>query len=181
HGLVAGGKEIKRPSIVPGDPNEATDARRKRARALMKRLLTGLPDEKSERTDEQQAQWLLAHMLEFHRREEKAPWWEYFRLRGLSDEELFEERYAIAGLEFVKRMEGGTPACPIDRYRFPAQDLQVRRDDKLATSDGHFGEVKAIDMTARTIDVKKSSKMAQVHPTSVFAHTVITAGEIEES
>ena len=181
HELVAGGKEIRRPLIVPGDPNEAVDARQKRARALMDRLLTGIPEERSERAGEQQAQWLLAHMLEFHRREEKAPWWEYFRLRRLSDEELFEERYAIAGLEFVKGMEGGTPACPIDRYRFPAQDLQVRRDDKLETSDGHFGEVKAIDMTARTIDVKKSSKMAQVHPTSVFAHTVITAGEIEES
>src|SRR5262249_32653773 len=110
--LVAAGKEIKRPPIVPGDPNEAVDLRRKRALALMGRLLHDIPDERSGRTPEQQAQWLLAHMLEFHRREEKAPWWEYFRLRGLSDEELLEERCAIAGLEFLKRI-GGTLVCPI--------------------------------------------------------------------
>jgi uncharacterized protein len=180
HGLVAGGKEIKRPPIEPGDPNEAVDARRKRALALMERLLRGIPDEQSERTTEQQAQWLLAHMLEFHRREEKAPWWEYFRLRGLSDEELLEERCAISGLEFMKRI-GGTPICPIDRYRFAAQDMQVRRSDKLETSDGHLGEVEAIDMAARFLDVKKTAKMAQVHPTSVFAYTVVTAREVAES
>lgn len=178
--LVAGGEEIKRPPLQPGDPNEAVDARRKRALALMERLLSGISDGKSERTHEQQAQWLLAHMLEFHRREEKAPWWEYFRLRGLSDEELLEERCAISGLEFVKRI-GGTLVCPIDRYRFPAQDMQVRGGEKLETSDGHLGEVEAIDMAARTLDVKKTGKMAQVHPTSVFAYTIVPPGELPES
>ena len=179
--LIANGKEIQRPAIESGDPNEAVNERRLRVLALMQRLLRDIPDERSKRTEEQQAQWLLAHMLEFHRREEKAPWWEYFRLRRLSDEELLEERCAIAGLEFVKRMDGGTAKCPIDRYRFPIQDIQVRRGDDLETRDDNFGDVDAIDMVARTLDVKKAGKMAEVHPTSVFSHTVIRAGEIAES
>src|SRR5205809_3690254 len=61
HDLVAGGREIKRPPIEPGDPTEAVDDRRKRVQALMERLLSGIPDERPERNDEQQAQWLLAH------------------------------------------------------------------------------------------------------------------------
>ena len=178
--LVANGMEIKRPLIAPGDPSEAIRDRSKRALDLMERLLRDVPDESYERTREQQARWLLAHMMEFHHREEKAPWWEYFRLCGLSDEELLEERCAISGLEFVERL-GGTPKCPIDRYRFPIQDVQVRPDDVLATSEDKFGDIEAIDIAARTIDVKKTSKMAELHPTSAFVHTVVSGGELVES
>jgi len=178
--LVANGMEIKRPLVAPGDPSEAIRDRSKRALDLMERLLRDVPDESYERTREQQARWLLAHMMEFHHREEKAPWWEYFRLCGLSDEELLEERCAISGLEFVERL-GGTPKCPIDRYRFPIQDVQVRPDDVLATSEDKFGDVEAIDIAARTIDVKKTSKMAELHPTSAFVHTVVSGGELVES
>jgi hypothetical protein len=53
--------------------SEAEQERRKRALALMARLLAGVPEEKSDRTPEQEARWLLAHLLEWHRREEKAP------------------------------------------------------------------------------------------------------------
>ena len=67
--------------------------------ALMERLLAGNPEPARE---------MLAHMIEWHRREEKAPWWEYFRLKSLTDEELLEERAGLAGLMFVKRTEGGT-------------------------------------------------------------------------
>ena len=178
--LVANGMEIKRPLVAPGDPSEAIRDRSKRALDLMERLLRDVPDESYERTREQQARWLLAHMMEFHHREEKAPWWEYFRLCGLSDEELLEERCAISGLEFVERL-GGTPKCPIDRYRFPIQDVQVRPNDVLATSADKFGDVEAIDIAARTIDVKKTSKMAELHPTSAFVHTVVSGGELVES
>ena len=34
------------------------------------------------------------YLLDWHRREEKAAWWEYFRLRDLPDEDLLDERAA---------------------------------------------------------------------------------------
>jgi hypothetical protein len=49
----------------------------------------------------------LANVLDWHRREEKAAWWEYFRLRDRSAEELFEEPAALSGPEFVENV-GGT-------------------------------------------------------------------------
>jgi predicted RecB family nuclease len=172
-----------RPPLEPGDPSEALDERRQRTLALMKRLQKtpgDLPDDRSKRSDEEQARWLLAHMLEFHRREEKAPWWEYFRLRKLNDEELLEERSAISGLAFVKHL-GGTDKRPIHRYRFPSQETQIRRDDELETSKARCGDVVEIDIPAGTIDIKKTGAMANVHPTSVFSHTVITGGALAES
>ena len=51
----------------------------------------------------------------------------------------------------------------------------------MATSEDKFGDVEAIDIAARTIDVKKTSKMAELHPTSAFVHTVVSGGELVES
>jgi len=146
----------------------------------MKRLTSDLPDDRSKRSNEGQARWLLAHMLEFHRREEKAPWWEYYRLRGLNDEELLEERSAISGLKFVKRLKG-TEKCPIHRYQFPAQETQIHTGDELETSKAKCGDVADIDIAAGTVDIKKTGAMAGTHPTSVFSHTVISGGALTES
>jgi uncharacterized protein len=177
---LAAGKEIKRPLLVHGDPGEVVDERRKRVLALMERLLRDVPDEVTERTHEQQAKWLLAHLLEWHRREDKAPWWEFFRLRRLADEELLEERAAIAGLEFLKRI-GGTERSPIDRYRFPQQDTQIREGDPLETSSGGFGVVEAIHYAERTIDIKKRGAMAEVHPISVFVHMMVDSTALADA
>jgi uncharacterized protein len=168
--LIESGKLIPRPPILPGDPSEKVDERRKRVVALTARLLDGDPPP---------AQWMLAHLLEFHRREEKAPWWEYFRLRSLTDEELMEERNGLAGLKFVRRLDF-TPA-PIDRYQFPPQDTQIRDGDSVETSSGDFGRVHGIDTSACTIDIKKRKKMAEVHPTSVFNHEIFSGEEQAES
>jgi hypothetical protein len=180
HDRVAQGQQIPRPMPQDETASEAEQERRKRALALMARLLVDVPGERSDRNPEQQARWLLAHLLEWHRREEKAPWWEYFRLKALTDDERLDEHYAISGLEFVERI-GGTPKCPIDRYRFPAQNMQIRPNNGLETSDGPFGEAVTIDSAERTIDVKKTGTMAEVHPKSVFVHTVVRAPKQAES
>jgi uncharacterized protein len=169
-----------RPPLEAGDPSEALDEKRQRTGALMTLLIGDLSDDRSKRSNEEQARWLLAHMLEFHRREEKAPWWEYFRLRELSDEELLEERSAISGLEFVEHL-GGTEKRPIHQYRFPAQETDIRRGDELETSKAKCGDVVAIDIPSGTINIKKTGAMADIHPTSVFSHTVVTAGVLAES
>ena len=84
-----------------------------------------------------------------------------------------DERAAIAGLRFVARV-GGTTKSPIDRYNYPRQDTDVREGDQLHLPDGtRFGRVEAIDRVARTIDVKKRGAQADVHPSAVFAHSVV--------
>ena len=42
--------------------------------------------------------WLLAHLLDYHQREERPQWWEYFFHRRLDDEELFTNRNTLGGL-----------------------------------------------------------------------------------
>jgi predicted RecB family nuclease len=48
--------------------------------------------------EEGDADWLLAHLLDYHQREERPQWWEYFFHRGLDDEELLANRNTLGGL-----------------------------------------------------------------------------------
>jgi len=181
-GLVSKGTSIARPPIGEGLPSEAIAERDREVREIMRALLDSVPLERHERTGEQQARWLLAYMLEWHRREGKAAWWEFYRLRELSDEDLLDEKAAIAGLQYVGRVVADGGAA--DRYRFPAQETSIRAGDRLKIPlplDRDFGNVVAIDLAARILDVKKSGASAQMHPTSVFAHNYVRTDELAAS
>jgi predicted RecB family nuclease len=158
---------------------EPTEGER-RAEELRDALLAGLPPAREGRTAAQQGQWLLAHLLEWHRREEKAPWWEYFRLMGLTEEELLDEPHALARLEFVERVVNGK--TPVDRYRFPVQEFDMRDGEALRLlDDGELGTVQEIDREARTVDVKKRKATAEIHPTAVFAFSFVGTEPLKEA
>ena len=82
--LVGAGHPIPRPEPKPEEPSEAVDEQQQRVQELYDRLAGEIPPDPNERTEEEQGRWLLANMLDWHRREQKASWWEYFRLRGLA-------------------------------------------------------------------------------------------------
>ena len=77
---IAEGENIERPALSEAEPSEELSERQLKIAALVDRLTFGVPDDPSERTPEQHARWILAHCLDWHRREKKVSWWEYFRL-----------------------------------------------------------------------------------------------------
>lgn len=169
---IAQGADIPRP--VPGDgaPNEKITAWLIKIEALVKDLTAGIPADANERTPEQSGRWLLAHIVDFHRRELKATYWESFRLKALSEDDLFDEKAGISGLTFVGAV-GGTAQAPIHRYRFPAQDSDVRgRKDLYQTGGKPYGSVDAISFEDRTIDIKKRKDTAAEHSPAVYEHEI---------
>ncbi|WP_206073669.1 hypothetical protein [Mesorhizobium sophorae] len=64
-------------------PSENVSERQAKINALVQRLTADCPDDPADRDADQQARWILAHVLDWHRREEKSIWWEYFRLAAL--------------------------------------------------------------------------------------------------
>jgi predicted RecB family nuclease len=77
-----------------------------------------------EGAEEGDPRWLLAQLLEYHRREEKPQWWEYFHHRSLDDEELFEDGDTIGGLAL-----SGEPVEDkqsfVYTFSFPAQEHKI--------------------------------------------------------
>lgn len=52
----------------------------------------------------------------------------------------------------------------------------------LHLTDGtDFGSVDAINRVTRTVDIKKRGAQAEVHPTAVFAHTVVNTDVLADA
>jgi len=171
--LIADGVEVPRPQPGDGAPNEKITDWLLKINALIGRLTVDVPADPEGRTAEQQARWILANILDWHRREEKAVWWEYFRLADLSAEELLEERAGLSGLVFVDTV-GGTAKAPIHRYRFPPQETEIRGGEELRNLGGaKLGKVEAISFADDTIDIKKRQDTANLHPQAAFAHNYV--------
>ncbi len=186
--LISSGTAVARPAFVSGDAGEELDLREQAVAALRARLLAGVPLDVALQDPEQHARWLLAYLLDWHRREDKASWWEYFRLRDLPEDELFDEPRALAGLLFVSRVsvirrkKGKPTGSVVDRYSYPAQEMEIRAGQELTTKDGErWGEVASVDRRALTIDVRKGPSLAETHPSSAFEHTYVNVRVLEEA
>ena len=171
--LIDAGTVVPRPEAPEGAPSEALGEWLEKINALIERLTGDVPADVAERTAEQHARWLLAHTLDWHRREQKALWWEYFRLSDLGAEDLLDERAGLSGLTFLG-VSGGTAKAPVHRYRFPPQETEMRGGEDLRNLGGaELGSVDAISIEERWVNIKKRGDSADIHPEAIFSHTVI--------
>ena len=182
---IARGVGVPRP-VAKEVKDDATE-RAKAATALRERLLTMVPPEAVDSTHPDHVPWLLAYLIDWHHRDERAGWWEYFRLVELPEEDLFAEPSAIAGLQHVEQVglflgKNGKPTgSTIHRYRFPRQEVELAEGDDLCQQNQKsFGEIVALDRLGGVVDVKRG-KDAASHPTAAFALDVISTKTLQNS
>ena len=126
---------------------------------------------------------MLADLLEWHRREDKSKYWEYFNRCDYSDEEFITDRATLGGLVYVGEVEK-VKKSTIHRYRFPLQDTTIERALELRDpkTKKPTGELHAIDYEALTIDLKRGPKLADApHPTALAPYDIINAQAMRES
>ncbi|HTR24872.1 MAG TPA: TM0106 family RecB-like putative nuclease [Terriglobales bacterium] len=176
------GCALPRPAMQSGEPSEKLSAKLQEVRALAARLLGSLPADEAQWTDEHRAYWLLAQMLEWHRREEKSSWWEYFRLCELSDEELQEDRNALGGLAYVGEVDHIKRSI-VHRYSFPPQDHAIDRAHEVhdPRTQHRAGELVAIDDHNRTIDLKRGTASGVPHPTALVPYNIVGSTALSDS
>jgi predicted RecB family nuclease len=168
------GRELPRLATKSGEPGIDLAVQLDEVADVKARLLAALPEDEIEWRDEDRARWLLAQMLEWHRREEKSAWWEYFRLSDLSDDELQEDRSALGGLVYVEEV-GRIKRSIVHRYSFPPQDHAI--DRALEVHDPGTGkpcgEIVAFDEHNRTIDLKRGALSLVPHPTALIPYDIV--------
>lgn len=178
---IACGASLPRPAANLAPPPEKITEHAAQVNALRERLTEGVPADPLHRDHEAQARWLLAHMLDWHRREEKVEWWERYRLSELTDEELFDEDCGLAGLTWVERLPPPSKRvkAPTDRYQYEPQNTAwVVDDDVFAQgSRDSFGKVVAVDPVNRRVDIRKKHAGADNHPTAMYTHAIIPGGD----
>jgi uncharacterized protein len=132
---------------------------------LVERLLDGVPDDPDLRDDEQRQRALMAHLLEYHRREERPVWWAFFDRLDSPVEDLIDDAECVAELT----PDQATEPWPVkkslaQRLDFPPQETKVDAGDKLKdhATGGTGGEVIAIDRVAGSLDLKRGPGLKDV-------------------
>src|SRR2546428_9313668 len=162
--------EIPRPGPEEVEPSEILRDIDERTAALVDRLLEGVPEDDNDRSKEQQARYLLAHSLNWHRREGKSEWWEYYRKCSLTDEQLVEDREAIGAIEFRGQVRQENRSH-VFRYWFdPNQEYKIAVGDQPhdPRQEAGAGQVVAIDPIAGWIELSRGVKSESPHPSSLI-------------
>lgn len=177
------GAPLPRPEPKEDAQSENLSEYLQRVRAIEERLTASLPEDKETWTESQKATALLADLLEWHRREDKSKYWEYFNRCDYSDEEFITDRATLGGLVYVGEVEK-VKKSTVHRYRFPLQDTTIERALELRDpkTKKPAGELHAVDYEALTIDLKRGPSLADApHPTALVPYDFINAKAMRES
>ena len=178
-----GPEALPRPTATPLEETEDSEEQ-KAVQELVDRLTDDLPkdltDGSSLEDPTQRGRWLLAQLLDWHRREDKAFWWRYFHLKDeLTDEERVNESDALGQLTSAGSRPDPKPRSrsTIYRFRFQPQDHKIEVGDRPHDQHGNaVGEVVVVDDEECVIELKVGSSREAPAPTSLIPHDHVPPG-----
>ena len=170
---AASGIALGRPEPRQSEAPEALAQAEATTAALVARLTVGIPDDPAERNPAEQATWLLAQLLDWHRREARPEWWAHYARLAMSPDELLDDADALGGLQYEGVVDTVKQSL-VHRYRFPSdQEHKIGVGATVldpVTGKG-AGTVQHIDNTAGTIDLKRSGRSTAPHPAAITPGT----------
>ncbi len=122
--LRAHGAVVDDPVVSDGSASEGVAADDDEATRLTADLIATLPSDPQIWSADQQATWLLAELLQWHRREDRAQWWRYFENLTLEERELLESTETLWGLAPV-----GSNGNEI-LFEYPPQEHKIKVGDQ---------------------------------------------------
>jgi predicted RecB family nuclease len=147
-----------RPPPDPWQPDPEAQAELDRVRQA---LACDVPEDRGERSDHQQSRWLLAQLLDYHRREAKPEWWAYYERLDAEAQQLIEaDNEALAGLEPTG--EDPTPLPPparslIHRMRFPPQEHKIGPGGYVDPATEGGVTVESIDDATGVVEIRRAT------------------------
>jgi predicted RecB family nuclease len=132
--------------------------------ALHAALTSGVPDDDADRDADQHARWLMAQLIDYHRREAKPSWWAYFERLEADEEQLTEvDNEALGRLSDAGAAPTPLPSPSrslVHTLRFPAQEHKI--------APGHFVDpatekrvtVESVDNETGTLRIRRAAKSA---------------------
>jgi uncharacterized protein len=139
------GQPVPRPEAVVAAAGETAAEAESDEERLGEALLTGIPEDLDRQTPVERGHWILAHMVDWYRREARPAWWEYFERRKMTPPQLFDDSTALSGLEYVGE-DGQVKKSMRYRYRYdPTQEHKVDRGSREEPTSGETYNVVEVD------------------------------------
>lgn len=162
---------------------ESQNAYEARLEKYRQSLLSGLPENEDKFSDDDVFRSLTFQLLDFHRREAKPAWWDFFRRQEMTAAELVEDQECIGGMEFDET----NPPTPVNRsirytYVYPEQETKLRNGSKAV--DVATGKPLAnleIDAEKRTVSFTRGANSEAPEPRMAIGPTgpVSSTGLVE--
>src|SRR5215218_10988305 len=114
--------------------------------------------------------WLAAHLLDYHRRDAKPAWWDYFRHLEMDERQLIEDATAIGGI----RVDESVAPEKVDRslvyeLTFPPQDFKIGHDAIDPFTERDPGAILGIDEGGRIRLKRGKQKQTEPLPRALVA------------
>ena len=177
------GEDLPRPLLQSGEAGEELTEALEETALLTEQLLHGISDDSEARSTEESARWLLAQLLQWHRREDKSMWWRYFFLmQELSDEDRISESDAMGGLVAEGEVRQEKQSI-VYRFRFPPQDhkIAVGSSPRDPATGKSAGTVVSLNGETGTIELRRGKRSDPPEPTSLVPLEHVNADVMEAS
>jgi predicted RecB family nuclease len=133
--------------------------------ALGGALTVGVPDDAEDRDDTQRAHWLMAQLIDYHRREAKPGYWAYFERLEADEEHLTEvDNEALGRLTVAGGID---PITLPERSRsvlhtlsFPPQEHKIAPGKAVDPATGKRVTVESIDNGLGTLRISRGATRA---------------------
>jgi predicted RecB family nuclease len=120
-----------------------------------------------------QGDQLLAHLMNFYRRELKPSWWAFFDRLTQTELELFDDSECLVDLTLIEQADIGRGSKAFTYTYDPTQETKLSTTNRVAmlhNSDVH-GEVQSIDRDSGRIKIKVTKKsLAKVEDDTSLQH-----------
>jgi uncharacterized protein len=141
------------------------------------------------------ARWVLANLLEWHRREDKPAWWRYFDIiDGYEPGDLVDDTECIGDLTYVGEV-GTVKSSVLHEYRFdPDQEYRIavgtpvydpmterRRMAGDAETTRTPGKVVELDSRDGTIVLRRSRTTTAPHPTALMPDEFVPSKVLKQA
>lgn len=178
------GAPVPRPGENPDSAPRPMNDKEARTERLAAALTAGINEDPLRRSAEERGRWLLAQLLGWHRREDKAFWWRYFYLCSLSDEDLVDEREPVGAIRLVQDLGESGHAGRTQAFEFPPQDHRFGKGDRVDDPrlKMQAGTVVEVDDVARRIVLHRTkAQMERGLPSSLVPNEYIRVEVLEDS
>jgi uncharacterized protein len=140
--------------------------------ALGTALTAGVPNDAEDWDGEQRAHWLMAQLIDYHRREAKPGYWAYFERLEADQEQLTEADSEALGRLTVADVEP-IPLPPPSRsvlhtLRFPPQEHKIAPGKAVDPATGKQVTVESLDNTTGTVRIARGANRVEPLPRALI-------------
>ncbi|CAN5309586.1 TM0106 family RecB-like putative nuclease [soil metagenome] len=147
----------------PAQEKSDADAEKEAKRRLADAHILELREQLAAGAAEGDLEWreLLGHLLEYHRREARREWWDYFKRLGATREFHIDDIECIGGLV----RDPAVPPRPEKRsmlhtFTFPDQEFKLKEGSVVRADTGKSLEIFTLDEAMRRLELKVGPSQA---------------------